>query len=135
MLNLGIKSRYDDTKSGYIKLYLDDGKVVEEHRYIMVQFLQRELDYDEVVHHKDGNKRNNDISNLELVSRKEHAINHNIFDFYDTHTQLTCEDCGSIFYMTNYTHRRAIKQGRTKFFCSKRCGAIYNWRIKKLESK
>lgn len=29
-----------------------------------------------VVHHKDGNTQNNDISNLEIMSRKEHFIEH-----------------------------------------------------------
>ncbi len=37
-----------------------------EHRYIMAQILGRPLEKWETVHHRDGNKQNNDPSNLEL---------------------------------------------------------------------
>jgi|PlaIllAssembly_1097288.scaffolds.fasta_scaffold00028_11 hypothetical protein len=33
-----------------------------------------------VVHHKDGNRRNNDLSNLELLSRKAHCKHHQADD-------------------------------------------------------
>ena len=29
-----------------------------------------------IVHHKDGDKQNNEIINLELISRKEHRLKH-----------------------------------------------------------
>jgi hypothetical protein len=35
--------------------------------------LGRKLRSDEIVHHKDGDSHNNDISNLEIVTRSEHA--------------------------------------------------------------
>jgi len=47
------------------------------HRYLMEKKLSRKLTSDEIVHHKDGNKFNNIISNLELVTRSKHAIIHN----------------------------------------------------------
>ena len=40
-----------------------------EHRLVMAQLLGRPLTDDESVHHKDGNRLNNDPSNLELWSR------------------------------------------------------------------
>lgn len=54
-----------------------NGVKYDEHRYIMEQHLGRKLKRDEVVHHKDGNKRNNDLSNLEVMSLSEHAREHN----------------------------------------------------------
>lgn len=42
---------------------------VMEHRYVMSVKLNRPLYKDEIVHHIDGNKQNNDQSNLELWSK------------------------------------------------------------------
>ena len=55
-----------------------NGKKIDEHRYIMEQYLGRKLTRDEVVHHKDGNKANNDIENLELTSLSEHTRQHQL---------------------------------------------------------
>ena len=49
---------------------------IDIHRYVMEQYLGRKLLGDEVVHHKDGNKENNDIDNLELMSLSEHSRQH-----------------------------------------------------------
>lgn len=47
-----------------------------EHRLVVEQALGRPLRSDEVVHHRDGNKRNNALSNLEVMSQSEHMRIH-----------------------------------------------------------
>jgi len=47
-----------------------------EHRKIMRIKMGRELTYDEVVHHIDGNPLNNKPSNLKVMSRREHTSLH-----------------------------------------------------------
>lgn len=48
-----------------------------EHDLVMVAFLGRRLAPDEVVHHKDENKTDNRIENLELLTGSEHMARHN----------------------------------------------------------
>lgn len=53
-----------------------DGRYVYEHDLVMEKYLDRYLMTDEIVHHKDGNKSNNDLENLELMSRGKHSKHH-----------------------------------------------------------
>ena len=53
-----------------------DGVKRDEHRYIMEQHIGRELSRNEVVHHKNGDKRDNRIENLEIMSLSEHTKKH-----------------------------------------------------------
>ena len=53
-----------------------EGVKIDEHRYIMEQHIGRKLSRSEVVHHKNGDKRDNRIENLEIMSLSEHAKNH-----------------------------------------------------------
>lgn len=50
------------TKAGYVR----------EHRLVMEEHLGRLLELHEIVHHKDSDTLNNDISNLEVMSKVEH---------------------------------------------------------------
>jgi HNH endonuclease len=49
---------------------------VREHVKIIQDHLGRRLNDNEVVHHIDGDKSNNDISNLDLCTQKEHNMCH-----------------------------------------------------------
>lgn len=49
---------------------------VLEHRIVMEQHIGRLLKPGEVVHHKDGNKKNNSIDNLALDTDTEHRRHH-----------------------------------------------------------
>ena len=53
-----------------------NGKQIMLHRYVMECYLGRKLKHHEIIHHKDGDKLNNNISNLEILTRKEHLKKH-----------------------------------------------------------
>lgn len=79
------------TKDGYVWIHKPDhpkaysGKYVPQHVLVMEESLGRYLDgKNESVHHIDGDKTNNDISNLQL--RKK---------FHGRGQKWACADCGS----------------------------------------
>ena len=62
--------------NGYLRVYVPGRGTMLAHRYVMEQILGRRLLAREVVHHKDGNKRNNHPGNLELTSPSSHSATH-----------------------------------------------------------
>jgi type IV secretory pathway VirB4 component len=54
------------------------GKYIPTHRKIMEDFLKRDLTSNEIVHHKDRNKFNNNLENLEVMTREQHASLHHV---------------------------------------------------------
>ena len=59
-------------KNGYY--VLANGEL--EHRHLAIQLLNRPLEKDEVVHHINGRKRDNRISNLCVMNDEEHEVFH-----------------------------------------------------------
>ena len=52
-------------------------KMVYAHRLVAEYFLENPNNYD-IVHHKDGNRLNNNVENLEWTNVKEHNRRHNV---------------------------------------------------------
>lgn len=63
-------------EDGYVYLRVHHSTEITEHRKVMEDVLGRKLLPDEVVHHKDGNKQNNDPNNLQVMSPSEHSSYH-----------------------------------------------------------
>lgn len=71
------------TKEGYKQIYQPnhpnarENGFVSEHIYVATKGGKKELKKDQVVHHKDGNKLNNNPKNLVIMSRSKHTKLHN----------------------------------------------------------
>lgn len=67
------------TEKGYNRIYIylnGKKKAVMEHRFVWENCYGRKVPAGYDIHHKDGNKLNNDIVNLELLDRKTHKRIH-----------------------------------------------------------
>lgn len=73
--NAGKGVPYFDKSTGYMKISIF-GKQLKYHRYVMEEHLGRKLAVAELVHHKNYNKLDNRINNLEIILRSEHMRLH-----------------------------------------------------------
>jgi len=116
-----VKEHPRATKHGYVLL----------HRIIMENHLGRLLNEDEVVHHKNGNKKDNELSNLSLTTYSEHASRHGSEKGHLV-VILKCPFCGRIFERTkSETH---LAKGGNITLCSRKCNGSFN-RIRQLHKR
>lgn len=98
-----------------------NGKVMQEHRYIMENHLGRKLRKNELIHHIDGNPKNNDINNLQVMSWRNHALLH--AKKAET-IEIKCSNCKNKFLIRKRRYNRVKKKGQKVFVCSKRCHGL-----------
>ena len=93
---------------------------ITEHRLIMAQALDRPLKSTEIVHHKDGNKWNNNLSNLEIVTRSSHAAHHMelLRPQRKRNQPKICARCRKSFVASHNNY------GRNRF-CSRACTNVF----------
>ena len=89
----------------------------------MERHLGRKLTKDEIVHHKDGDKTNNDIKNLELMLRGKHT------NFHRKKTEMveiSCAFCNKKIVMRKKRYENRKKHGQKSFLCSRLCTHKHN---------
>lgn len=93
------------------------------HRVEMENHLGRLLNANEIVHHKDGNKFNNQISNLEVMTNTQHVREHSRSRGCLV-VELKCPNCGVLF-----VRRKGLTTERLFRSCSKSCRGAFSRKI------
>lgn len=79
---------------GYALVYVAGRGMCYEHRLVMEAHLGRKLARREHVHHRNGNKADNRIANLELLTARDHGLVHGGSWLTSRWTERTCRGCG-----------------------------------------
>lgn len=87
---------------------------------------------DEIIHHKNHNKKDNSFENLELISRKEHSKMH-VHERGRKFVLLKCPQCNKIF---ERPKSQSFLQKNGKYnCCSMECAKMFASRKKTLETE
>jgi hypothetical protein len=124
---------YDDCY--YYKFYSDDGrcsisifrndgervKVTAYARYLYETHNRKLLDDDVQVHHKDEDKTNDVIENLEELTFQQHKQRHKETDKRLIYVYLNCKVCGILYEVRTNDYKIKVKQGQKNWFCGREC--------------
>jgi hypothetical protein len=112
----------------------DKNGMVLKHIVVAEKKIGRQISCEEVVHHIDGNKRNNNPDNLMVFASKEdHALFHHggiaykkcdVWICKRLNTKVICKNCEKVFLLP------AGRKIRDNLFCSKKCFYEYRSQIK-----
>ncbi len=94
---------------------------VYHHRHVASIKYGRWLNSEEIVHHKDGNRLNNEPENLEVMSKTEHGKTH----YPAKKVKVKCRTCGIFNERTGRDYIRSP-------YCSKECRSIYLKQFRKI---
>lgn len=94
-------------------------RTILQHREIIEKHVGRKLSSDELVHHKDEDKRNNVVDNLEIMSRGSHLNHHRNEPIF---LIKVCPVCRIEFEISmRQFHNNQGKYSKKGPFCGKRC--------------
>lgn len=106
-------------KQLYKRVRTSNGRVLLLHRFVMEKSLNKQLESCIFVHHKDEDKSNNNLDNLECISNSDHIKLHAKDRIIDLVT-LICPSCKKEF-IRRKNQTNLIKKGNKATYCSREC--------------
>lgn len=120
------------TSAGYVVVHCPDHPhawkgtgYVLAHRIVLEQKLGRLLQPHEVVHHKNGDKHDNSVENLELTTASEHTRHHRPNPNKAATVTLTCPQCDRRFKRRRGSTNLVPSRPNKRTFCSRRCNGLF----------
>lgn len=101
---------------------------VYEHILVVEAAVQRLLRPGEVVHHRNHDKFDNALGNLELLTSSAHTAAHNVERGVGP-VHLDCEECGKSY--TRPLNQTAASKGFKHHYCSRSCAGAGSWRVRR----
>ena len=95
------------------------GRYAYEHTVVYWQNHNKIPNSTQVIHHKNHNKHDNRIENLELITIKEHNKSHSEKPW--SYVFATCLFCKNIFRVRGNLYRQRIKDNKGKIYCGRSC--------------
>ena len=93
------------------------------HRVLVENKIKRFLQPEEEIHHKDGNKENNIIDNLEIMSKTSHAKYHAEKRIPELE-EFEYPQCHNVFLLKPHIARlRKSRNKNNDIFCSRSCAS------------
>jgi hypothetical protein len=99
---------------GYVQIKVGVRRVDLEHRVVMAVAIGRPLATDEHVHHMNGDRADNRLTNLQLLTNAEHQRLHDFGAVRRRRVSLICQQCG------NGYEKKASREKESRF-CSNAC--------------
>lgn len=127
-------------KDGYVKIHISCpeikiNKILFLHRMVAETYIPNDNKEKNQVNHRDGNKQNNAIGNLEWVTNKENSLHAWENKLIDTGKQVFCYDRNKVFICcfssinaaarTLEIHRDSICKNIDTFPAKKTCGYFF----------
>jgi hypothetical protein len=132
-------------KKGYLRISNENRRIVDLFnsnsdrttisyaRYLMGIKLGYEVPDDFEVDHKDDDKTNDDINNLQLLSQEQNLLKQQWWysAMVVQWTIVPCDNCRNLFYITQGEINNRIRKGVQHLFCSRSCSARFHNTISK----